>query len=185
MATRTVVCFEGSESVLQRRYQGSGDPALSSPWDVALSADGTELYAAMSGVNQIWKFSTITGAGCVVSGTGAEANRDDASGSAAAWAQPSGVALSRSGCSLCALSAAASAPAGFVCICPPVMLQRPTTAGVHTQAVAFTGQIIQHPVLWEVWIEAGQAPGYLHCDHCCLVTVAPALQIDPANWKRQ
>ncbi len=74
-----------------------GGPAretpLSSPWDLALSADARTLYVAMAGFHQVWALDL---AGAMIgpfAGTGHEGIKDEARGRA--WhAQPSGLALS-------------------------------------------------------------------------------------------
>jgi DNA-binding beta-propeller fold protein YncE len=64
--------------------------ALRSPWDLAW--DGRRLYVAMAGSHQIWTFDPASGAVAPFAGTGAEVGLDGPA-HAAAFAQPSGLAL--------------------------------------------------------------------------------------------
>ena len=81
-----------------------GSQQLNSPWDLALSASGEELYIAMAGQHQIWKCYLRNGACVAFSGNGAERNQNGESGATTSWAQPSGISLSSDGRSLCVLS---------------------------------------------------------------------------------
>ena len=63
---------------------------LRSPWDLAL--DGERLYIAMAGAHQIWLLDLATGEAGPFAGTGHEVRRDGPA-AAAAFAQPSGLAL--------------------------------------------------------------------------------------------
>ena len=76
---------------------------LSSPWDVATSADGDELVVAMSGQHQIWRVSLGMGRCQAFSGNGAERNQNGSHGGNTSWAQPSGLALRADGAAMCAL----------------------------------------------------------------------------------
>ena len=62
--------------------------ALSSPWDLALSAG--RLYVAMAGVHQVWTVDLSSGRAGVLSGSGAEELHDGPHGTAA-FAQPMGI----------------------------------------------------------------------------------------------
>lgn len=93
LATQTVRTVAGTG--VQGRYPGDYfDDArrapLNSPWDLAWS-DG-RLFIAMAGPHQIWVFEPELGAIGVYAGTGREALLDG-SREAAAFAQPSGLAL--------------------------------------------------------------------------------------------
>jgi thiol-disulfide isomerase/thioredoxin len=63
--------------------------ALNSPWDLQLI--GRRLYIAMAGPHQIWRLNLNTNTISVFAGSGREARQDGAR-SAAAFAQPSGLA---------------------------------------------------------------------------------------------
>jgi len=72
----------------------SGDPlkvSLSSPWDLAF--DGDDLYIAMAGIHQVWKYSSVKNSISSFAGSGYE-NIKDGSLQDAALAQPSGLSIS-------------------------------------------------------------------------------------------
>lgn len=82
----------------QLRERGGAGPALSqalsSPWDVAWF-DGA-VMVAMAGIHQLWRFDPVAGTIGVAAGTSAE-GMVDGDGSAAHFAQPSGLAASADG----------------------------------------------------------------------------------------
>lgn len=69
------------------------DTALRSPWALALDEERGCLYIAMAGSHQIWRLDLRAGQVRVLAGTGAEALADGA-WRTAAFARPSGLALS-------------------------------------------------------------------------------------------
>ncbi len=78
-------------------YQGGAkgtDQKLSTPWDLAISANGEKIYIAMAGTHQIWIHDLTTGRTSNLSGSGAEQNLNSHHLLSAAWAQPSGITLS-------------------------------------------------------------------------------------------
>jgi DNA-binding beta-propeller fold protein YncE len=97
---RTVETAAGTGAQL-RDYSVRGGPALTtalnSPWDLALA--GRTLYVAMAGPHQIWKLDLNSREVSVYAGTGREARADGKrlgefeDSSAAAFAQPSGLAV--------------------------------------------------------------------------------------------
>jgi len=96
LADGTVHTIAGTRE--QATLPGRGGPAretpLSSPWDLALSADGSALFVAMAGFHQVWALDLASGMIGPYSGTGHEGIKDAERGRA--WhAQPSG--LSREG----------------------------------------------------------------------------------------
>lgn len=66
---------------------------LSTPWDVALSPDGQQLFVAMAGTHQIWEVSLDSSAVTNYSGDGQEMNRNNTNRLKASWAQPSGLSV--------------------------------------------------------------------------------------------
>ncbi len=74
----------------------AGNTDLNSPFDLAMSADGTRLYIALSGAHQIGLLDLSNGELIVSAGSGRE-GRADGSAQDAAFAQPSGLALSADG----------------------------------------------------------------------------------------
>eukprot|EP00271_Cylindrocystis_brebissonii_P018072 TRINITY_DN496_c0_g2_i1.p1 TRINITY_DN496_c0_g2~~TRINITY_DN496_c0_g2_i1.p1 ORF type:complete len:1137 (+),score=278.85 TRINITY_DN496_c0_g2_i1:69-3479(+) len=73
------------------------DQELNSPWDVALDASSSQLYIAMAGQHQIWRYDIEGGTSGVFSGNGYERNQNGRSGKDTAYAQPSGLSLSADG----------------------------------------------------------------------------------------
>jgi DNA-binding beta-propeller fold protein YncE len=100
---RTVETAAGT-GAQSREYPPRGGPALttslSSPWDLALA--GRTLYVAMAGPHQIWKLDLEKREVSIYAGTGREARADGKrvgefqDPDAAAFAQPSGLALDAS-----------------------------------------------------------------------------------------
>lgn len=90
-----VVTLAG-DGIQGRDYQG-GYPGkkqrLSTPWDLAFSEDGQQLFIAMAGTHQIWAHQFSTGKTMNFSGSGREANDNSDRLLDAAWAQPSGICL--------------------------------------------------------------------------------------------
>lgn len=66
---------------------------LSSPWDVVLR--GSSLLVAMAGTHQIWEVALPSGSARCYSGTGREAETNAGDRINTAWAQPSGLALTK------------------------------------------------------------------------------------------
>ena len=98
LATGAVGTVAGTGMQAERFNRGgpARTTALSSPWDLALSADGSTLYVAMAGFQQVWALDLASGVIGPYSGTGHEGVKDDAR--ERAWhAQPSGLALSADG----------------------------------------------------------------------------------------
>ncbi|MFL6256681.1 MAG: thioredoxin-like domain-containing protein [Pyrinomonadaceae bacterium] len=103
LKSRTVETAAGTGAQL-RDYSVRGGPALttslSSPWDLALA--GRTLYVAMAGPHQIWKLDLDKREVSIYAGTGREARADGKrlgefeDESAAAFAQPSGLAVDAS-----------------------------------------------------------------------------------------
>lgn len=55
-----------------RDYRGGGSGArqlLNSPWDVVVAANG-DVFVAMAGQHQIWRYEAASGATAMVSGNG-------------------------------------------------------------------------------------------------------------------
>jgi DNA-binding beta-propeller fold protein YncE len=90
LAARTVETVAGTG--VQARGRGRGGPAretaLNSPWDLCAVAD--QIYIAMAGPHQIWRFDPALAEVAVFAGSGREA-RIDGEASEAAFAQPSGI----------------------------------------------------------------------------------------------
>jgi thiol-disulfide isomerase/thioredoxin len=91
------VCTVAGTGV-QLRERGGAGPALSqplsSPWDVAWFDDA--VFVAMAGIHQLWRFDPIGQTIAVAAGTSAE-GLTDGDGTAAHFAQPSGLAASADG----------------------------------------------------------------------------------------
>ena len=96
LTTHTVSTIAGTGT--QQRGRHPHGPALStalnSPWDLAV--DHTTIWMAMAGAHQIWALDRATGMVHVAAGDGAEGRLDGAA-PAAAFAQPSGLALDHTG----------------------------------------------------------------------------------------
>ncbi len=98
LTTGAVGTVAGTGAQAERLNRGglARQTALSSPWDLALSADGSTLYAAMAGFHQVWALDLAGGMIGPYAGTGHEGLKDDER--PRAWhAQPSGLALSEDG----------------------------------------------------------------------------------------
>jgi DNA-binding beta-propeller fold protein YncE len=90
----TVSTIAGTGSQATRFHRGGPalDVALSSPWDLALSADRRYLFVAMAGFHQVWVLDLLLGEILPYSGTGHEGIKDETR--AKAWhAQPYGLGL--------------------------------------------------------------------------------------------
>ncbi|GMH46099.1 hypothetical protein BSKO_14063 [Bryopsis sp. KO-2023] len=105
-ALRVVDLVGGTVSTLAgngyqgRDYRGGGkgrNQQLSSPWDVELDAQRENVYIAMAGQHQIWKHDFLSGSTANFSGTGQERNKNGENSRSTAWAQPSGLSLSKDG----------------------------------------------------------------------------------------
>lgn len=91
LATRRVSTVAGTGE-LGYRVDGAGPSRavpLNSPWDVCLL--GGQLYIAMAGLHQIWRYDPVREVVGVLAGTGAE-GRADGPAASAVFAQPSGIA---------------------------------------------------------------------------------------------
>jgi len=92
LKTRTVETVAGTGKQ-NMDYPSKGGPArttaISSPWDLQLV--GRNLYIAMAGPHQIWKFDLDKNQVTVFAGSGREARKDGSLGDAG-FAQPSGLA---------------------------------------------------------------------------------------------
>src|SRR5262249_37870684 len=89
--TVTTLAGNGQQS---RRHTGSGPgktTSLNSPWDVILAPGTRSLFIAMAGPHQIWRYDMDSGIIGVWAGSGEE-NIVDGTLTAAAFAQPSGLA---------------------------------------------------------------------------------------------
>lgn len=88
---RTVTTAAGTgEQSYDRAASGSArETALASPWDIA-AGDGDELYIAMAGLHQIWRFNLATDTVSWLVGSGREGLLD-APFESAELAQPSGL----------------------------------------------------------------------------------------------
>jgi thiol-disulfide isomerase/thioredoxin len=91
LQARTVETVAGTG--LQARGREPGGPALrtalNSPWDLCVADE--QIYIAMAGPHQIWRFDPVAGEVAVFAGSGREA-RIDGLANEAAFAQPSGIA---------------------------------------------------------------------------------------------
>lgn len=77
-----------------RDYKGGGKgkyQQLSSPWDVEMKE--RDVYIAMAGQHQIWKYNTDSKISTFISGNGQERNKNGSNGRSTSWAQPSGTDL--------------------------------------------------------------------------------------------
>lgn len=101
LGARRVRTIAGTGKQTYDRIGGNDGKAqgLSSPWDVALSADATYLYIAMAGPHQIWQTELATGRTLAIAGGRAE-DISDGPSLEAELAQPSGLALASDGLSL-------------------------------------------------------------------------------------
>ena len=92
LGTVSTVAGTGEQAARFHRGGPAREVALSSPWDLALSADRATLFIAMAGFHQIWALDLAGGMIGPYSGTGHEGIKDDAR--SRAWhAQPSGLWL--------------------------------------------------------------------------------------------
>ena len=92
LQTTEVTTIAGTGKQSRNRQSLSGvaiDTALNSPWDLALSQN--HLFIAMAGSHQIWQLEVNAGTLKTYAGIGAEAGLDGEA-TAAAFAQPSGLA---------------------------------------------------------------------------------------------
>lgn len=96
LAARTVTTVAGTGQQNHQRFPAGPAlaMALNSPWDLTLRGD--TLWIAMAGQHQIWTLNLTRQEIAVVAGSTGE-GRHDAAGLAAAFAQPSGIALSGDG----------------------------------------------------------------------------------------
>ncbi len=69
---------------------------LNSPWDLALTFDGSAIYVAMAGTHQLWSIALPSHAATAIAGGQGE-DLVDATAKVARLAQPSGLALSSDG----------------------------------------------------------------------------------------
>ena len=94
LAARRVTTFAGTGDQAPYGAQGGGarEMALNSPWDLAIA--GRLLFIAMAGCHQIWLIDLDRHLGFPYAGSGREA-RADGGIDDAAFAQPSGLALSQ------------------------------------------------------------------------------------------
>lgn len=91
LAARRVATVAGTGE-LGYRFGGAGsarEVPLNSPWDVRLL--GGQLYIAMAGLHQVWRYDPTGEFVGTVAGSGAE-GRADGPAASAAFAQPSGIA---------------------------------------------------------------------------------------------
>jgi len=88
----STIAGTGTQAASFNRGGPARETALSSPWDLALSADARTLYVAIAGFHQVWALDLASAMIGPFSGTGHEGIKDEARGRA--WhAQPSGLAL--------------------------------------------------------------------------------------------
>ncbi|MEO1007844.1 MAG: thioredoxin-like domain-containing protein [Planctomycetota bacterium] len=92
----STVLGTGEQSYDRRGGKAGREQGLGSPWDLALSPDGENLYIAMAGTHQIWAADTASWSAAAIAGSGRE-NSLDGPAMDAALAQPSGLALSSDG----------------------------------------------------------------------------------------
>lgn len=94
---RTLVRFGEAEATNRAGAAVRDRSAASwSPWDVALAPDDDALYVALAGQHEIWRVEVTGGAARKIAGHGEEEWRDGMA-LEAAFAQPSGVAVSPDG----------------------------------------------------------------------------------------
>jgi thiol-disulfide isomerase/thioredoxin len=95
LKAKTVTTLAGNGQQAHRRPGQGPSPGkttgLNSPWDVILVPGTRSLFIAMAGPHQIWRYDIETGNVSVWAGSGEE-NIIDGTLSAAAFAQPSGLA---------------------------------------------------------------------------------------------
>jgi DNA-binding beta-propeller fold protein YncE len=90
--TVSTIAGTGSQAIRFHRGGPALEVALSSPWDLALSADRRYLFVAMAGFHQVWVLDLLLGEILPYAGTGHEGIKDEAR--ARAWhAQPYGLGL--------------------------------------------------------------------------------------------
>ncbi len=88
----STIAGTGSQATRFHRGGPALDVALSSPWDLALSADRRYLFVAMAGFHQVWVLDLLLGEIVPYSGTGHEGIKDETR--TRAWhAQPYGLGL--------------------------------------------------------------------------------------------
>ena len=73
--------------------QNALDIPLASPWDIVSDSDGNQLFIAMAGIHQIWKYDLETKIMNLVAGSGKEENRNNSYPLKSGFAQPSGLTL--------------------------------------------------------------------------------------------
>ncbi|CAD7700093.1 unnamed protein product [Ostreobium quekettii] len=86
-------------------YQGSDysggkkgqSQQLSSPWDVQVDAKGENVFVAMAGTHQIWRYNVADGKIGAFSGNGFERNKNSERAIGTSWAQPSGLSMTADG----------------------------------------------------------------------------------------
>jgi len=92
----TTVAGNGNQclnSQIPSSGQNALDIPLASPWDIVLDSDGNQLFIAMAGIHQIWKYDLETKIMNLVAGSGKEENRNNSYPLKSGFAQPSGLTL--------------------------------------------------------------------------------------------